>query len=640
MKERIYAALVNRHIREKYLAWRQGKPRPVALAYLLWLNLACLFRRGTDPVKSLYRLGSESGLSHRESPEAFARRLSAYDVISFDVFDTLVFRLVDRPERVFDLMGQALGYPGFARLRMAAERQARAEKNRRSGTPEVTLAEIWGVLAEMTGIPAAAGVQAELAWEKRCCYPNAYLVQVVKALLAQGKQVIAASDMYLGPAMLRQMLPDIPCYVSGRLGKAKHDGGLYRLIRETYGLLSYAHVGDHPQADVAQAKAQGVTPFFYPNVHRVGNRYRPEDMSPLTGSVYRALVNTQLHSGLRRFSRAYEYGFVYGGLFTAGFCRFIHAYREAHQLDRLLFLARDGAVLLEAYRRMYPEESAVYAYWSRLAGLKLTAGEYRQMYFDRLLFHKVGRPVDRVLSALELPELLAPLAAELPLHAKLTNKLAEILQHYLLQHWDQVLAAYAGQRSAAGVYYRRLLAGCRKAGAVDIGWAGTGPITLNCAVNRIFGLTCPVTGILAGATGDPGLAEPFLAGGQLVSYLFSQGNNRDLWHGHDPAQKHNLYWELLLSGPEGSLKGFYPGGSGGYRLAFQPNRPNPQAIREIHRGILDFVARFLAAENRLGLRLPITGRDAYAPMRTVCSPKNRGFMAELEELLDEIQVGT
>ena len=78
----------------------------------------------------------------------------------------------------------------------------------------------------------------------------------------------------------------------------------------------------------------------------------------------------------------------------------------------------------------------------------------------------------------------------------------------------------------------------------------------------------------------------------------------------------------------------------GYRLAFQPNRPNPQAIREIHRGILDFVARFLAAENRLGLRLPITGRDAYAPMRAVCSPKNRGFMAELEELLDEIQVGT
>ena len=75
MKERIYAALVNRHIREKYLAWRPGKPRPVALAYLLWLNLACLFRRGTDPVKSLYRLGSESGLSHREIPEDFALRL-------------------------------------------------------------------------------------------------------------------------------------------------------------------------------------------------------------------------------------------------------------------------------------------------------------------------------------------------------------------------------------------------------------------------------------------------------------------------------------------------------------------------------------------------------------------------------------
>ena len=58
--------------------------------------------------------------------------------------------------------------------------------------------------------------------------------------------------------------------------------------------------------------------------------------------------------------------------------------------------------------------------------------------------------------------------------------------------------------------------------AVDIGWAGSGPLTLNCAVNRIWNLNCRITGLLAGTSSrlspEPEAAEPFLAGGQLVSY--------------------------------------------------------------------------------------------------------------------------
>ena len=65
----------------------------------------------------------------------------------------------------------------------------------------------------------------------------------------------------------------------------------------------------------------------------------------------------------------------------------------------------------------------------------------------------------------------------------------------------------------------------------------------------------------------------------------------------------------------------------------------PEQIRQIHRGILDFVRQFLEAERQLGFQLPIRGRDAYAPMRSVCSPKNKRFIRELEGLLDEIQIG-
>lgn len=47
---------------------------------------------------------------------------------------------------------------------------------------------------------------------------------------------------------------------------------------------------------------------------------------------------------------------------------------------------------MEAYRKMYPEEKEriSYAFWSRLAALKVTAAFYKHEYFQRFLYHKTG----------------------------------------------------------------------------------------------------------------------------------------------------------------------------------------------------------------------------------------------------------
>lgn len=634
--------------KEEYLAFRaRGGGKLAGGCRLLGRKL-----RGRPPQgKLLYSGGPESSLSRRESPEQLAARLAAYDVVTFDVFDTLLLRPLARPEDAFYLLGARLGYPDLRRLRIQAEEEARRRKELAAGSREVTLEEIWAVLAPETGLSPEEGMAAERRLEFDLCRANPYFLPVVAALRRQGKTLAVLSDMYLEEETVTALLDRCSfgtfdaCLVSGERGSSKSGGGLYRLARKLLGPgRACAHVGDDPWADQRQAEAAGWAAFPYKNVHQAGAPYRAEDMSPIVGSLYRGLVNMRLHNGTELHSRAWEYGYVYGGLFAVGYCRFVERLRRELGADRLLFLSRDGAVLLRVYQRLYPAEGerAVYARWSRLAAAKITADRFRGECFRRFLTHKAGQgfSLGQVLESMELAPLLPGLCGALGAGpgTELTHKNAPLVKSYLVERWDQVLACYEGCRQAGGAYYRTLLAGCQKALAVDIGWAGSGAVMLDWAVNRLWGLECPVFGAVAGANSrrspEWDAMEPFWLTGRVRSYLYSSGENRDLWQSHDPGAGHNLFWELLLGAPEGNLTGFGPKGP-----ILGPPPPHAETIRAIHRGILDFTGDFLALEARLGLTLPISGRDAYAPMALVCSENNEEFRRGWEGFLDGAHIG-
>ncbi|MGI6011837.1 MAG: hypothetical protein ACOX8H_10130 [Ruminococcus sp.] len=603
--------------------------------------------------KTLYTQGSETALSVREKPEELAEKLLSYDVISFDVFDTLILRCVSHPTDLFYLVGMKLNYPNFKKIRIRAEQEARKKKG---GAGEVTLAEIWEVLEKECGIEKEKGMAAEWEIQKSCCMGNPYFLEVAAILKQHQKCLAVMSDMYLNRRQIGEILKDCGygqmehCFVSCDYGASKWSGSLYEVMREKMGKeKTYIHVGDQDNSDCRQALAHSFRAVRYRNVNEKGNRYRPEDMSAVTGSIYRGIVNAHIHNGLSEFSREYEYGYIYGGLFVTGYCRFIHTYVQARRIEKILFLSRDGTVLMEAYRRMYPAEArrVRYAFWSRLAAVKVTAGYYKYEYFQRFLYHKVNQKftLRRILTSMELSWLLPDLCRSCGLSPEgmLTNRNVEKVKEYLMRRWDQILDSYRGQREAAGLYYREIIGESKSAAAVDIGWAGSGAVMLAYGVKNLWNIDCEITGILAGtdsASAERGeVGETFLLSGQLVSYLYSQRENRDVWKFHDPAKFHNLYWELLLGAPWGSLKGFYPDGNGGYLCRFRENPAKGDRIQSIHKGILDFTEQYLAMERKIGREIPISGRDACAPMINLCSPGNEKFMEGMKELMDVIHIG-
>ena len=258
----------------------------------------------------------------------------------------------------------------FRRICTEAEQDARREKYKRSGSYEVSLADIWNILEEKTGLSAEQGMELEMELERRYCYANPFMLQVFRRIADMGKRIIITSDMYLSREFLQSLLEQKgftgaeKIYISNEYSGSKYSGRLYDFVLQNLsaGKKEIAHIGDNEKSDVRMAGRHGIIPCYYPNVHKKAMLFRAYDMSPIVGAAYRGIVDSHLYCGLEAFSPEYEYGYIYGGLFAVGYCNFIHEYCGLHRTDKVLFLSQDGDILSQVYRMLYPDENTEYVY--------------------------------------------------------------------------------------------------------------------------------------------------------------------------------------------------------------------------------------------------------------------------------------
>lgn len=644
LRIKIYHLLVNRipAIQKEYHKIRLEKQglsgRIYAWLMLLWMNLCwiCGSRKlenqvyNPDCKKVAKSDKAESEMTVRQTPQELAEYLLKADVISFDIFDTLIFRPVCAPTDLFFFIGERLGFMDFERIRREMEFRARQKAYKKRGNYEVTLEEIYEETEKWTGISKEVGIQTEIQAELEFCFSNPYMFEVYRLLQEKGKdkKIICVSDMYLPAEVLKKMLKKCGyeafdnVFISCEYDKSKADGKLYREVMKVYGAdRKYIHVGDNPESDGKQAKKNGWESVHYPNVNIVGMPYRAEDMSIITGSLYRGIVNSRLYNGLKKYTPEYEQGFIYGGIFVTGYCQFIHEYAKSHSIDKLLFLSRDGDVIQKVYEYLYPEEreKCEYVYWSRTVATKLMAKYDRYDFLRRFVDHKVNQKITlkEVYHSMGLEDMFGNQGDEY-----LSDKNAKEVKEDLIECWQEVLAHYKETSNAGKIYYEKVLNGCNKALAIDVGWAGSGALALDILVNKEWKLDCEIVGMIAGSNSvhnaEPNATESFLYSGKLVSYLYSQEHNRDYWKWHNPAKNHNLLVELLLSSKEGSLKDIVVDDSleGGYRFVFKEPDVPEQEVEQIQQGIMDFAKDYCdyIPEN-MRKKHAISGSDSYAVLK-------------------------
>lgn len=194
------------------------------------------------------------------------KRINSVDVVSFDIFDTLIERRVDRPIDIFSIVGnRVLGSKYekiFQQERIEAERLARDKSNNR----EVTLDEIYQELTKYDLSVQNALKQEEVKQELVGCYFKQEMKPVYNEVLKLEKRVFFISDMYLPKDVIEQMLHKCgingyeKLYVSNEYGKNKLSGELFKIVLQenNIGPNNMIHLGDSIKADWLGAYRAGV----------------------------------------------------------------------------------------------------------------------------------------------------------------------------------------------------------------------------------------------------------------------------------------------------------------------------------------------------------------------------------------------
>ena len=340
--------------------------------------------------------------------EALLRRLreeiAACEVVSFDVFDTLLTRAVLAPEDVFERVvrragGEGLDAADYVRLRTEAQR-------RLSGTLEAFYA--W--MAREGGWPAQAAerlMAIELDEERALIRPRRAVAALVGECVAAGKRVVLVSDMYLPRETLSALLAENGItgyerlFVSCSEGKLKGQG-LFDTVQEALGTRSIVHIGDDPVSDGMAAEAAGLSSVLIPSVaalarahgwaRAIGAARTPMERG-LLATVLQALFDDPFRNAesvaMSEAERLRRYGYGAAGPMLAGYLTWLAAETAGRDFAAVLFFARDGWLPVRLWERLagaHPELSlprGVYFYANRRAAFLGCASErFQEFSFD------------------------------------------------------------------------------------------------------------------------------------------------------------------------------------------------------------------------------------------------------------------
>lgn len=202
--------------------------------------------------------------SYYKPPETLFNEIINFDIVSFDIFDTVLRREFTEPDYAKYKLGQSLTESGlvkspdeFINIRNQAELALRERQNFEG---DICITDTYKQIAELLKIDighAMELMELEFEFDLAMSLPKDEMVSIVHKLHDHRREIWFITDIYYTKqqieTMLRKIGISIPyqLFVSSDLGLRKDAGTMWTHIKERLAIVnkSHVHIGDNVRSD-------------------------------------------------------------------------------------------------------------------------------------------------------------------------------------------------------------------------------------------------------------------------------------------------------------------------------------------------------------------------------------------------------
>ncbi len=411
----------------------------------------------------------------------FMKAISEVEVVSFDIFDTLIVRLYRQPTDLFLHLETSTGNIGFKDARILAEQVAR-EKAFSEGVHEVTLDQIYQQM-HPSYVPMR---EKEIELERLACKANPEMMKVYQAALQQGKRIFISSDMYLPKETIEQILQNAgytgyeKLILSSETMRPKYTMEMYEDLLAESGVQpqKILHIGDNYETDYENAKKSGIQAYHYDPIREtVGDNWNSAYFALLNDWADREVAASILKGMItleeaRHPGKPYweQFGYKYAGMLVVGYCQWLKQQFDKEGIQKAYFMLRDGYIVKRVFDYLYPEFETMEIYGSRRMFLFARMNRYEdiQEYVGAMLegvsysalYHRL---------LIDSEELYEEYVKTFPNQDGMITDVAEI--HQFMKKNEKLLLDVAQKESKIIVdYINHIGLPGEKCAVVDLGW--------------------------------------------------------------------------------------------------------------------------------------------------------------------------
>ena len=294
--------------------------------------------------------------------------INKYEVVSFDIFDTLVMRRIHNPNDVFKLVELKL-------KKEFGEEFSYVDLRNQAITflEEPTLNEIFDKIKDLTGWSEKRVErikQCEMSIDTQLITARKEMVDICNKTI-ETKEVYFVSDMYYTADILFKILQENGVYikekekiiVSCNHRMSKQQGRLWEFYSENIVCGRKAlHIGDNIKADVEKPRSYGLDTYMvmsasnmmqYSSLGKIVPAIQSVEASLYVGILMEKIFNSPFAlyrtKGKVNFSSDKEVGYCLLGGIVYTFTMWLIQNARNDGVEQLVFLSRDGYFLIRAY---------------------------------------------------------------------------------------------------------------------------------------------------------------------------------------------------------------------------------------------------------------------------------------------------